>query len=78
VLLPPKATGFTPLALDAGAPLLSVPVQICTNNAPGVVPRSSAPPDYVPEQEEAGSYMMTTGMLENGNQRFLGHGHAMG
>jgi hypothetical protein len=55
-----------------------VPVQICTNNAPGVVPRSSAPPDYVPEQEEAGSYMMTTGMLENGNQRFLGHGHAMG
>jgi hypothetical protein len=75
VLLPPKATGFAPAVPDASAPLLSIPVQIGTANPPGVVPRSSAPPDYVPEKEDEGSYANTVGMLENGNQRFMGHHH---
>jgi hypothetical protein len=75
VLFPPKATGFIPAVQDTTTPLLSVPVQIGTTNAPGVVPRSNAPPDYVAEQEEEGSYANTVGMLENGNQRFLGHHH---
>jgi len=48
------------------------PVVITTLNAPGVMPRSLAPPGYVPP--EGTDYNASVGYLENGNQKFLHHG----
>ena len=47
--------------------LLSERIAIASVNAPGVVPRSYAPPGYVFPEE--GDYNNTVGYLENGNQR---------
>ncbi|KAL7279290.1 hypothetical protein ACG7TL_007131 [Trametes sanguinea] len=72
-LLPFQAPGFAPAAPagpDSEA-LLTVPVSITTVNAPGVVPRSYAPPGYVFPEE--GDYNTAVGYLENGNQRFYHH-----
>ncbi|KAI9000455.1 hypothetical protein BD414DRAFT_1082 [Trametes punicea] len=76
VLLPFQAPGFTPAASDAsswleGAALLSEHVTIACVNAPGIIPRSYAPPGYVYPQE--GDYNSVIGYLENGNQRFYHH-----
>ncbi|TCD63202.1 hypothetical protein EIP91_005841 [Steccherinum ochraceum] len=52
--------------------LLSENVVIRTTNAPGVVPKSYAPPGY--EHREEGNYSNAVGYLENGNQRFYHRG----
>ncbi|KAL1949605.1 hypothetical protein VTO73DRAFT_8486 [Trametes versicolor] len=66
VLLPFQAPGFSP-ASPAGEALLSERVSVASANAPGVVPRSYAPPGYVSPEE--GDYNTAVGYLENGNQR---------
>ncbi|KAI0671856.1 hypothetical protein C8Q78DRAFT_972602 [Trametes maxima] len=66
VLLPFQASGFAPAA-PAGEALLSERVAVASANAPGVVPRSYAPPGYVSPEE--GDYNTAMGYLENGNQR---------
>ncbi|CDO77950.1 hypothetical protein BN946_scf184720.g4 [Trametes cinnabarina] len=68
-LLPFRAPGFAP-AVSAGPDsdaLLTERVSIASVNAPGVVPRSYAPPGYVFPEE--GDYNTAVGYLENGNQR---------
>ncbi|KAI0326428.1 hypothetical protein GY45DRAFT_1285553 [Cubamyces sp. BRFM 1775] len=86
VLLPFQAPGFVPSAGHSGGAsaasgsgagavgeaLLSERIAIASVNAPGVVPRSYAPPGYVFPEE--GDYNNTVGYLENGNQRFYHHG----
>lgn len=69
-LLPFTASGFAPAA-PADQPLLSEKVAIVTENAPGVIPHSHAPPGYVKPEE--GNYNNSMGYLENGNQRFYHH-----
>ncbi|KAI0359735.1 hypothetical protein OH77DRAFT_1471440 [Trametes cingulata] len=71
VLLPFQAPGFAP-ASPAGEALLTERISIASANAPGVVPRSYAPPGYVHPEE--GDYNTAVGYLENGNQRFYHHG----
>ncbi|OBZ62661.1 hypothetical protein A0H81_15025 [Grifola frondosa] len=71
VLLPFQAPGFSS-ASSASEPLLTEKIMITSVNAPGVVPRSYAPPGYVHPEE--GDYNTAVGYLENGNQRFLHHG----
>ncbi len=65
VLLPIEAPGF----VQDGAPssLLAEGVTIHTANAPGIVPRSYAPPGY--EHTQDGNYNDAIGYLENGNKR---------
>ncbi|KAI0367999.1 hypothetical protein BV20DRAFT_949122 [Pilatotrama ljubarskyi] len=70
VLLPFQAPGFA-TATPAGEPLLTERITITSANAPGVVPRSYAPPGYVNPEE--GDYNTAMGYLENGNQRFYHH-----
>ncbi|KAI0636046.1 hypothetical protein C8Q77DRAFT_1101044 [Trametes polyzona] len=70
VLLPFQAPGFAP-ASPAGEALLTERVAIASANAPGVLPRSYAPPGYVHPEE--GDYNTAVGYLENGNQRFYNH-----
>jgi len=53
--------------------LLTQNVTITMASAPGVVPSSQMPPGYDVQME--GDYNVTTGFLENGNQRFLHHSH---
>jgi hypothetical protein len=69
-LAPFTATGFASSTTDAPS-LLTEKVSIVTENAPGVVPRSHAPPGYV--RPEEGDYNNSVGYLENGNQRFYHH-----
>jgi hypothetical protein len=75
VLLPPSPTGFAPAA-NPTEPLTHERVKVTTANARGVVPRSDAPPGY--EVPKEGNYNISVGFLENGNQRFIGHHHALG
>ncbi|KAH9847696.1 hypothetical protein C2E23DRAFT_847726 [Lenzites betulinus] len=70
VLLPFQASGFAP-ASPSTEPLLSERISVASANAPGVVPRSYAPPGYVHPEE--GDYNTAMGYLENGNQRFYHH-----
>ncbi|TBU40330.1 hypothetical protein BD309DRAFT_967722 [Dichomitus squalens] len=70
VLLQFQAPGFAPASSDV-EPLISERVTITGLNAPGVVPRSYAPPGYVHAEE--GDYNTAMGYLENGNQRFYHH-----
>ncbi|KAI0833624.1 hypothetical protein BC628DRAFT_1308762 [Trametes gibbosa] len=70
VLLPFQASGFAPASAST-EPLLSERVSVASANAPGVVPRSYAPPGYVHPEE--GDYNTAMGYLENGNQRFYHH-----
>lgn len=65
VLLPFQAPGFAS-ASPAGEALLSERITVASVNAPGVVPRSYAPPGYVHPEE--GDYNTAAGYLENGNQ----------
>ena len=62
-----EAPGFAPAASGSVEPLISERVTITSLNAPGIVPRSYAPPGYVHEHE--GDYNTAMGYLENGNQR---------
>lgn len=64
-MYPFHASGFNPSEAPTEA-LLSEKLVITSANAPGVVPRSYAPPGYVPPE---GDYNIATGYLENGNQR---------
>jgi hypothetical protein len=68
-LLPPKMAGFVLTAPED--PLLTQIVTITMVGAPGVIPSSQMPPGYDVRTE--GNYTITTGFLENGNQRFLHH-----
>lgn len=74
LLLPPSAPGFATVG-DAAEPLHAERVAVTTGSAAGVAAaRSRAPPEYANEPEE--NYNVSVGLLENGNQRFLGHhGH---
>lgn len=71
-LLPTKSAGFVPTVPEDS--LLTQSVTITIANAPGVIPSSQMPPSYDVQTE--GNYNITTGFLENGNQRFLHHAHA--
>ncbi|GLB40289.1 hypothetical protein LshimejAT787_0801600 [Lyophyllum shimeji] len=72
-LFPIAATGFRASGTGEGTILLTQEVAIATEQTPGVKPWSSMPPGYKrPVQED---YNKTVGFLENGNQRFLHHGH---
>jgi hypothetical protein len=73
--VPPATAGFTP-ALEPTTQLLVEPIEVCTDLPSGPAPRSHAPPGYVHEEE--GNYSTSVGLLENGNQRFLTHHHALG
>ncbi|TFK50169.1 hypothetical protein OE88DRAFT_1661768 [Heliocybe sulcata] len=76
VFLPYHATGFVPVT-HKDQPLQSEPVNIVTTYPEGYAsPKSYAPPGYEIPME--GNYNNVMGFLENGNQRFLGHHHAMG
>ena len=63
-----QAPGFVPASSDV-EPLVSEPVTITGLNAPGIVPRTYAPPGYVHADE--GDYNTAMGYLENGNQRYV-------
>ncbi|KAF8485983.1 hypothetical protein DFH94DRAFT_162838 [Russula ochroleuca] len=69
-LLPPQVDGFDPLTAPED-PLLTESVTITMASAPGIIPSSQMPPSY--EVLNEGNYNITTGFLENGNQRFLHH-----
>lgn len=62
-----EVPGFAPVAPGSVEPLISERVTITSLNAPGIVPRSYAPPGYVHAHE--GDYNTAMGYLENGNQR---------
>lgn len=64
-MFPSEATGFVPAAADV--PLFTERVIVHTLSAPGVTPRSFAPPGYA--QSTEGNYNTVAGYLENGNQR---------
>ncbi|KAM5531766.1 hypothetical protein V8D89_014536 [Ganoderma adspersum] len=66
-----EAPGFAPATPGSVEPLISERVTITSLNAPGIAPRSYAPPGYVHEHE--GDYNTAMGYLENGNQRFYHH-----
>jgi hypothetical protein len=70
-LLPPKMAGFVLAAPED--PLLIQNVVITMAGAPGVIPTSQMPPGYDVQME--GSYNVTSGFLENGDQRFLHRSH---
>lgn len=65
LLLPFEAPGFSQEGQQSA--LLTEGVTIHTANAPGVIPRSYAPPGY--EHAQEGNYNNAIGYLENGNQR---------
>jgi hypothetical protein len=56
--------------------LLKEEVTIATRQIPGLVTHSYAPPGY--EKPQDVDYNKSLGLLENGNQRFLGHHHGPG
>ncbi|KAI1796920.1 hypothetical protein LXA43DRAFT_985107 [Ganoderma leucocontextum] len=66
-----QAPGFAPAMPGSVEPLISESVTITSLNAPGIVPRSYAPPGYVHAQD--GDFNTVMGFLENGNQRFYHH-----
>ncbi|KAL5486115.1 hypothetical protein ACEPAI_7159 [Sanghuangporus weigelae] len=71
-VFPFSTAGFAPEhSTPKNEPLLAEKISIVTDNAPGVIPRSHAPPGYVKPAE--GNYNNSMGYLENGNQRFYGH-----
>jgi len=78
-LLPFVAPGFVPAGItpneDPGKKtvFLTEWVVITTKQIPGLVPHSYAPPGY--EKPQRVDYNKSLGLLENGNQRFLGHSH---
>ncbi|RDB25619.1 hypothetical protein Hypma_006736 [Hypsizygus marmoreus] len=72
-MLPLEATGFRASAPWGAAALLSEKVIIATKQAPGIRPWSRIPPGY--EKPQQADYNNAVGYLENGNQRFLHHGH---
>lgn len=55
---------------------LSAPVEIAIKQTPGITAQSYAPPGY--EKPQMVDYNKSLGLLENGNQRFLGHAHGHG
>lgn len=71
-LLPFSAAGFV---ADEGGPavLVKEEVAIVTRQIPGLIAQSYAPPGY--EKPQDVDYNKSLGLLENGNQRFLGHHH---
>ncbi|KZT27228.1 hypothetical protein NEOLEDRAFT_164644 [Neolentinus lepideus HHB14362 ss-1] len=76
VFLSYHVAGFVP-APHADQPLQSEPVKIVTTYPHGwALPRSYAPPGY--EMPMEGNYNNVMGVLENGNQRFLGHHNVLG
>ncbi|KAF8905073.1 hypothetical protein CPB84DRAFT_1845155 [Gymnopilus junonius] len=71
-LLEFKAPGF--VANEGSSPvLLKEQVTIASRQIPGLVTHSYAPPGY--EKSQNVDYNKSLGLLENGNQRFLGHHH---
>ncbi|KAI0789899.1 hypothetical protein C8Q75DRAFT_806557 [Abortiporus biennis] len=83
VLMPVEAAGFIPdtstgpsTSNAAGQALVAQRVTVTSINAPGILPRSYAPPGY--EHKEEGDYNAAVGYLENGNQRFYHIGHHFG
>jgi len=73
-LLPFEAAGFVrPVYEGKDSVLLSEQVTLTTRQIPGLTTRSYAPPGY--EKPKAVDYSKSVGLLENGNQRFLHHGH---
>lgn len=69
-VFPFSAPGYMP-SMGKEELLASDKVAIVTENAPGVIPRSHAPPGY--EKPQEGNYNTSMGYLENGNQRFYHH-----
>ncbi|KAG6828626.1 hypothetical protein H0H92_007271, partial [Tricholoma furcatifolium] len=67
-----SATGFRP-SIPQTQTLLTEEVAVTTQQTPGVVPWSNIPPGYT--RPEVVDYNSAVGYLENGNQRFYGHGH---
>ncbi|KAF4614118.1 hypothetical protein D9613_007827 [Agrocybe pediades] len=74
-LLPFTAVGFTHTSPSNNV-LLKEEVTIATRQAAGSMTRSYAPPGY--EKPNVVDYNKSLGLLENGNQRFLGHHHGSG
>ena len=73
-LLPFETAGFVGPVYEGKNPvLLSEQVTITTRQIPELRTRSYAPPGY--EKPKAVDYSKSVGLLENGNQRFLHHGH---
>jgi len=73
-LLPFETAGFVGPVYEGKNPaLLSEQVTITTKQIPGLITRFYAPPGY--EKPKAVDYSKSVGLLENGNQRFLHHGH---
>ncbi|KZV63883.1 hypothetical protein PENSPDRAFT_656964 [Peniophora sp. CONT] len=71
LLMQPKIAGFAPSATASGS-IASHTIEITSAPAPGVQMRSFLPPDY--QQPEAyENFNIATGLLENGNFRFLHH-----
>jgi len=71
-LLEFKAAGF--VANEGSDPtLLKEQVTIASREIPGLITQSHAPPGY--EKPQNVDYNKSFGLLENGNQRFLGHHH---
>jgi len=68
VLLPPQVSGFTS-ATAPEEPLLMEPITVTMANAPGITPVSQIPPGYDVDTEA--DYNVPTGLLVNGDQRFL-------
>lgn len=62
-----------PVYEEKDSVLLSEQVTLTTRQIPGLITRSYAPPGY--EKPKAVDYSKSVGLLENGNQRFLHHGH---
>ncbi|KAH9481699.1 hypothetical protein JR316_0006226 [Psilocybe cubensis] len=72
-LLPFSASGFVMNETVPGTVLLKETVTIATRQILGLNAHSYAPPGY--EKPQNVDYNKSLGLLENGNQRFLGHHH---
>lgn len=66
-----NGAGFVPDPVGGSDILLSEPVVISSHQLPGINPHSYAPPGY--ERPRSENYVNSVGLLENGNQRFIGH-----
>ncbi|VDB85711.1 unnamed protein product [Peniophora sp. CBMAI 1063] len=71
LLMQPKLPGFEPTSTPGGA-IVSQPIEVVSSSVPGVQVRSFLPPGYQ-EPEAYENFNIATGLLENGNFRFLHH-----
>ena len=70
LLMQPKLAGFEPSSTIGT--IASQTIEIVSASAPGVQARSFLPPGYE-EPEAFSNFNIATGLLENGNFRFLHH-----